>query len=68
MAVSTDPPDWLTSDQTARHLNVSVETVRRYARTGVLRAHRLYGRGRLRFLLDDVERLLDPPSDREEAA
>jgi excisionase family DNA binding protein len=57
---ATDPPIMLSTSEVARHLDVSVETIRRYARTGVLPARQYYPGARLRFLLDDVEQLRAP--------
>jgi excisionase family DNA binding protein len=56
----TDPPVFVTSSEAARRLGVSEESIRRLCRAGVLRAHRIYSRGRWRIRLDDVERLLAP--------
>jgi excisionase family DNA binding protein len=54
---ATEPPILLTTAQTARHLQLSVETARRLAREGHLPARRLYPGGRWRFVLDDIEAL-----------
>lgn len=48
----------LTSGQVARRLGVSTTTVRRLVTDGSLAAVRLRERGDLRFLAEDVERLV----------
>lgn len=55
-----DSPAMLTTRQAAKHLGVSEATIRRYARTGVITGRRIYDRGQWRYLLDDLERLLEP--------
>jgi excisionase family DNA binding protein len=69
MSVSLDPPIMLTTAEAARHLGVSEASIRRYAREGHLPASRLYGRGRWRYELADVDALLveSPSRDREAA-
>jgi len=67
MPATTDPPVLLSTREAAAHLGVSVETIRRLARHGHLRAHRLYGRGRWRYRLDDHDALLDPDGRRAAA-
>jgi excisionase family DNA binding protein len=49
----------LTAPQVAVRLNVSEQTVRRWAASGRLPAARLPG-GRLRFAPADVDKLLEP--------
>ena len=67
MSAMLDPPILLSTAEVARRLDVSEHTVRRLVRGGHLRARQIYPRSRLRFLLEDVERLL-APGEREEAA
>ncbi len=47
----------ITTGEAARHLNVSGETVRRWAHSGYLR-HTLLPSGRLRFELADLDEAL----------
>jgi excisionase family DNA binding protein len=49
----------LTTSEVARKLRVDVETVRRWARSGKLRAIRLPSK-QMRFLLSDVEAMTSP--------
>jgi excisionase family DNA binding protein len=54
-----DPLDFLTTGEAASHLGVSVQTVRRWEKSGHLAAVRTPGNQR-RFRRADVEALLDP--------
>ena len=53
--------DWLTITETARRLGVSVDTIRRYGKRGVLKTFRTDG-GHRRFRAADVEALLNKAS------
>ena len=50
---------WLTSEEAAEFLKVNVETMRRWARTGVIPAAKLGNRGGFRFRREDLERFLE---------
>ena len=50
---------WLTSDEAAGYLQVTVETMRRWARTGAIPAAKLGNRGGFRFRRDDLDRFLE---------
>jgi excisionase family DNA binding protein len=54
-------PRWATKDEAAQHIGVSVYTIDRLVKAGVITAHRL---GRLvRFDLNEVDLLLQPSID-----
>ncbi len=53
----SDAPVPVTTGEAARHLNVSGETVRRWAHSGYLR-HTLLPSGRLRFDVADLDEAL----------
>lgn len=55
----TQPPPFLTTGQAAARLDVSDETVRRWAANGLIEAIVLPS-GRRRFRVEDIERLLEP--------
>jgi excisionase family DNA binding protein len=57
---ATEPPITLTTAEVAKLLDLSEERVRWLARNGHLSARRVYARGRWRYLLDEVERVLEP--------
>lgn len=48
--------DWLTIEEAARYLKLSIETVRRYVRTGKLKATRLERQYRINR--EELDRLL----------
>ncbi len=50
---------WLTSQEAAEYLQVHQETVRNWARKGVIPAAKLGNRGGFRFRREDVERFLE---------
>jgi excisionase family DNA binding protein len=50
---------WLKTREAAVSLQVHVETVRRWARTGEIHAAKLGNRGGFRFRRDDLERFMD---------
>jgi excisionase family DNA binding protein len=50
---------WLTTDEASEYLQVSVETMRRWARTGVIPAAKLGNRGGFRFRREDLDRFLE---------
>ena len=51
--------DWLTTEEAAEYLQVHVNTVRRWARTGVIPAAKLGNRGGFRFRREDLDRFLE---------
>jgi excisionase family DNA binding protein len=51
--------DWLTTEAAADYLQVHVETMRRWAREGVIPSVKLGNRGGFRFKLEDLERFLE---------
>jgi excisionase family DNA binding protein len=50
---------WLRTPEAARYLGVHVETVRRWAREGVISAAKLGNRGGFRFRREDLDRFLE---------
>jgi excisionase family DNA binding protein len=48
--------DWLTGDEAAAYLQAHVETMRHWARTGVIPAAKLGNRGGFRFRREDLDR------------
>jgi excisionase family DNA binding protein len=50
---------WLTTEAAAEYLQVSVDTMRRWARTGVIPAAKLGNRGGFRFRREDLDRFLE---------
>jgi excisionase family DNA binding protein len=50
---------WLRTPEAARYLGVHVETVRNWARKGVIPAAKLGNRGGFRFRRDDLDRFLE---------
>ncbi len=50
---------WLTTEEAAEFLKVHVETLRRWARTGVIPAAKLGNRGGFRFRREDLDRFLE---------
>ena len=50
---------WLTTEEAANYLQVSVETMRRWGRTGEIPAAKLGNRGGFRFRREDLDRFLE---------
>jgi PTS system nitrogen regulatory IIA component len=55
----TERRDWLTTEEAAEYLRVHVNTVRRWAREGMIPAAKLGNRGGFRFKREDLERFLE---------
>ena len=53
------PSDWLTTDEAAQILRMHPETVRRWAREGLIPAAKLGNRGGFRFRREDLDRFLE---------
>ena len=53
-----DPDGMLTARETARFLNVHINTVRRWSNRGTLKAYRICSRGDRRFRREDVDAIL----------
>ena len=51
--------DWLTTEEAAEYLQVHIDTLRRWARTGVVPAAKLGNRGGVRFRREDLDRFLE---------
>ena len=51
--------DWLTTGEAAEHLQVHLDTMRRWARTGMIPAAKLGNRGGFRFRREDLDRFLE---------
>jgi excisionase family DNA binding protein len=51
--------EWLTTDEAADYLQIQVETMRRWARTGMIPSVKLGNRGGFRFKREDLERFLE---------
>ena len=49
---------WLTAEQAAERLNLSVRTIRKYRATGQLTAYKVAGEKALRFRVEDVDALM----------
>jgi excisionase family DNA binding protein len=49
---------WLRTDEAAEYLKVSIDTMRRWARTGVIPAAKLGNRGGFRFRREDLDQFL----------
>jgi excisionase family DNA binding protein len=54
-----DAKSWLTTAGAARYLSVHVETLRNWARKGVIPAAKLGNRGGFRFRREDLDRFLE---------
>jgi excisionase family DNA binding protein len=54
-----DQQVWLITEEAAEFLKVHVETLRRWARTGVIPAAKLGNRGGFRFRREDLDRFLE---------
>jgi excisionase family DNA binding protein len=50
---------WLTTPEAAKYLQVHVETMRRWGRTGVIPAAKLGNRGGFRFRREDLDDFLE---------
>ena len=50
---------WLRTPEAARYLGVHIETMRRWAREGVIPAAKLGNRGGFRFRREDLDRFLE---------
>ena len=55
--------EWLRTPEAAKYLGVHIETMRRWAREGVIPAAKLGNRGGFRFRRDDLDRFLDVRRD-----
>ena len=55
----TERRDWLTTEEAAEYLQVHRDTLRRWARTGVIPAAKLGNRGGFRFRREDLDRFLE---------
>ncbi len=51
--------EWLRTPEAAAYLGVHIETMRRWAREGVIPAAKLGNRGGFRFKRDDLDRFLE---------
>jgi excisionase family DNA binding protein len=51
--------DWMTTEEAADFLQVHLDTLRRWARTGVIPAAKLGNRGGFRFRREDLDRFLE---------
>lgn len=58
----TDVQELLTASEVAERLRISVATVNRYAREGVLPSVQIRERGKRRFRTDDVDKLVGSPA------
>jgi len=50
---------WIRTPEAAKYLGVHIETVRRWAREGVIPAAKLGNRGGFRFRREDLDRFLE---------
>ena len=51
--------EWIRTPEAARYLGVHIETMRRWARDGVIPAAKLGNRGGFRFKREDLDRFLE---------
>ena len=51
--------DWLTTEEAAEYLQVHINTMRRWARTGVIPAAKLGNRGGFRFRREALDAFLE---------
>jgi excisionase family DNA binding protein len=51
--------EWLRTPEAAKYLGVHIETMRRWAREGVIPAAKLGNRGGFRFRRQDLDRFLE---------
>ncbi len=51
--------EWMRTPEAARYLGVHVDTMRRWAREGVIPAAKLGNRGGFRFRREDLDRFLN---------
>lgn len=60
---TNQPTQWLSKEEAADYLGVSLFTIERYARDGKLPRYRLVGGKNTRYKREDVEALIvaDPP-------
>jgi len=56
-------PEWLTVEQAAEYLSLSLETIRRYIRRGILHATKLGRQYRIRR--EELDRLLAEGTERK---
>jgi excisionase family DNA binding protein len=54
-----DRSEWVRTPAAAKYLGVHVETMRRWAREGVIPAAKLGNRGGFRFRREDLDRFLE---------
>jgi excisionase family DNA binding protein len=54
-----DRSDWVRTPEAAQYLGVHIETLRRWAREGVIPAAKLGNRGGFRFKRSDIDRFLE---------
>jgi excisionase family DNA binding protein len=54
-----EEPGWIRTPEAARYLGVHVETMRNWARKGVIPAAKLGNRGGFRFRREDLDRFLE---------
>jgi excisionase family DNA binding protein len=54
-----DHSEWMRTPEAAKYLGVHIETVRRWAREGVIPAAKLGNRGGFRFKREDLDRFLE---------
>ncbi len=54
-----DHGEWLRTPEAAAYLGVHIETMRRWAREGVIPAAKLGNRGGFRFKREDLDRFLE---------
>ena len=57
--LSDEYTGWLTTDEAAAYLKVHPETVRNWARKGVIPAAKLGNRGGFRFRREDLDRFVE---------
>ena len=55
----SDQDEWIRTPEAARYLGVHIETMRRWARDGVIPAAKLGNRGGFRFKRTDLDRFLE---------
>ena len=55
----TEQSEWIRTPEAAKYLGVHIETMRRWAREGVIPAAKLGNRGGFRFRREDLEQFLE---------